>query len=149
MDDKRDSPRPGTTAELIAAADAARKVTRVALEHARDLHALAAVGAARRRAERGGGPAPVGTSLADVARLRREIAHLREREQRYGRRGAGPMDDAWCRCAEPPVLTALAGWREDAGHPGVRLPVHACPSCGSNDAGGQPWVRTEEEGAPR
>lgn len=149
MGDKRDGLQPGATAELIAAADAARKVTRVALEHAREAHTLAAAGAARRRAERGSGPAPVGASLADVARLRREIARLREREQRYGRGGAGLTDDAWCRCAEPPILTALAGWREDAGHPGARLPVHACPRCGSNDAGGRPWVRTEEEGVPR
>lgn len=56
----------------------------------------------------------------------------------------GPLLRKWCGCTDPPVLTALAGWRDDI------LPVNECPRCGRDDVSGWAWKRTERRpSAPR
>jgi hypothetical protein len=78
-----------------------------------------------------------------------EVVCLRRTLRRVRASLADPLLRNWCCCADPPVLTGLAGWR-DAGRrrggrlpAGARLPVNECPLCGRDDAGGWAWTRTE------
>lgn len=72
-----------------------------------------------------------------------ELVRLNRTLRRVQASLADPLLRNWCGCAEPPALTALAGWRDDPRHEGARLPVNECPLCGSDDAGGWAWTRTE------
>jgi hypothetical protein len=78
-----------------------------------------------------------------------EAVRLRRILRRVRASLTDPLLRNWCCCADPPVLTGLAGWR-DAGRrrgerrpAGARLPVNECPLCGRDDAGGWAWTRTE------
>jgi hypothetical protein len=72
-----------------------------------------------------------------------ELLRLNRTLRRIQASPADPLLRDWCCCAEPPVLTGLAGRRDDPRHGGARLPVNECPRCGRDDAGGRAWTRTE------
>jgi len=72
-----------------------------------------------------------------------EVVCLKRASRRVQASLADPLLRNWCCCADPPVLTALAGWRDDIRHGDARLPVNECPLCGRDDAEGWEWTRTE------